>query len=401
MGKSGYPGEGKVLKFTPQEFERRQNKIRAGMQFRNMECLVVVDRDIIQYISGAAGHTTAHKAATGSGVLIFPLVETPVLFVVSSFHAAMMQKESSIPVRGVSFRKGQPEGVRIRDYSAEIIDTIKELGIEKRTIGLASWRSVPAYLFEEIKRELPYADFISASDLMMECRRTKSAEELEFVRRAAECADAGIQALVETARPGVTEAELVAACDYAMVKAGSDRGSMLLLGAGPFEEMQGAITEVTKSRRKLKEGDIILNELSPIFEGYTAQVCVPISIGGQIPQSFKDRMNVDKALYELALNELRQGNRYGEIDKKVFEAAEKLVPGFYKRAWALQPHEIDPALDRITLEELRPGTVWVNHPWTVPASGKGYEGHTIGNTVIVTEDEPEVTSRWPCEIVVI
>lgn len=401
MGKAGNPGEEAVLKFTPQEFERRHNKIREGMQFRNMDCLVVVDRDIIQYISGAAGHTTAHKTATAAGVLLFPLVGTPVLYVVSSFHAAMMEKESSISVRGVSFRKGQPEGVRIRDYSAEIIGTIKELGIEKRTVGLASWRSVPAYLFEELRRELPYTHFISASDLMMTCRRIKSAEELEFVRRAAECADAGIQALVETAHTGVTEAELVAACDYAMVKAGSERGSMLLLGSGPFEEMQGAITEVTKSRRKLSEGDIILNELSPIYEGYTAQVCVPIALGGRIPQSFRDRMKVDKVLYELTLNELRPGKRYGEIDRKVFETAEKLLPGFYKRAWTLQPHEIDPGLDRITFEELRPGTVWVNHPWTVPASGKGYEGHTVGNTVIVTEGEPEVTSRWPCEIVVV
>ena len=79
------------------------------------------------------------------------------------------------------------------------------------------------------------------------------------MRKAAGGADAGIQAIVEAARPGITEAELVAACDYAMVRAGCERGSMLLLGTGPFDKMEGAIMDTSQSRKKVRKGDVILN----------------------------------------------------------------------------------------------------------------------------------------------
>lgn len=386
----------KVLAFSQSEFERRHKKIREGMQLRNIECLLVVDIPNIRYISGVFVATPM-----SSGVLIFPLLETPNMLVMAPHTAARMEKASYIPINAVSFRKGQPGGVRIREFAPDIVSRVKELGIEKRTIGLASWRAVPAYLFEELKRELPYANFVSAGDVLLECRRTKSAEELECIRKAAQIADVGIQALVNTARPGVTEADLVAACDYAMVRAGCDRGTMLLLDSGPFEEKQGAIGDTSQSQRRLQKGDIILNELSPLYKGYNVQLCVPISVHGDVPKSFTDRMNIDNELYEFTLNELRPGRRYGEIEKRVFELAEKLAPRFYRRVWSLQANETDPGQDRLTFVEFKPGMVWINHPWTEPASGKGHEGHTIGNTVIITEGEPEVTSRWPRELVVV
>ena len=224
--------------FSREEMERRHLRIREAMQLRGLACLVAVDNDIIRYIAGAAKHATPHKPGDVTGVLIFPLLGDPVLLVATSFHSQQLQKESWVPVTAVGFRKGQPEGVRIREYGLDTAERLKSAGIEGGSVGLATWRGVPAYMLEDLRREVPRASFVSAGDLIMECRRVKSSEELRLVRKAAEGADAGIQAIVEAARPGVTEAELVAACDYAMVRAGCERGSMLLLGTGPFDKGQ-------------------------------------------------------------------------------------------------------------------------------------------------------------------
>ena len=401
MGSSTSEDEEKSRTFSREEMERRHLRIREGMQARGMDCLVAVDSDIIRYIAGAGKHATPHKPGDVTGVLVFPLLGEAVLLVATSFHAAQIQRGSSVAVTSVAFKKGQPEGVRIREYGLDAAERLKALGIERGNVGLASWRGVPAYLMEDLRSELPRVNFASAGDLVTECRRIKSPEELQLVRKAAEGADAGIQAIVEVARPGISEAELVAACDYAMVRAGCERGSMLLLGSGPFDEMKGAITDASQSQRKLRKGDIILNELSPMYHGYNAQLCVPVSVGGPPPASFTERMTIDMALYDLTLGLLKPGNRQGDIDKRVKELADKRAPGRFKRAWALQAHELDHGRDRLTLETLKPGMVWVNHPWTVPASAGGYEGHTIGNTVIITEGEPEVTSRWPREAVIV
>lgn len=398
--KRGSDTEEDARSFSRQEMERRHMRIREGMQLRGLACLVAVDNDIIRYIAGAAKHATPHKPGDVTGVLIFPLLGEPVLLVATSFHAQQLQKESWVPVTAVGFRKGQPEGVRIREYGLDTAERLKSAGIEGGSVGLATWRGVPAYMLEDLRREVPRASFVSAGDLIMECRRIKSSEELRLVRKAAEGADAGIQAIVEAARPGVTEAELVAACDYAMVRAGCERGSMLLLGTGPFDKMEGAIMDTSQSRKKVRKGDIILNELSPIYCGYNAQLCVPICVGGAPPASFLERMKIDNALYDLAFGLLRPGNRQGDIDRKVKELADKLAPGRFKRAWTLQAHELDHGQDRLTFETMKPGMVWVSHPWTTP-TGKGYEGHTIGNTLIVTEGKPESTSRWARDVVIV
>ena len=57
--------------------------------------------------------------------------------------------------------------------------------------------------------------------------------ELEFTRRSGECADKGFEAMLEVARPGVTEQELVAYCESGMVRAGAEPGNFILLGSAP------------------------------------------------------------------------------------------------------------------------------------------------------------------------
>jgi len=48
--------------------------------------------------------------------------------------------------------------------------------------------------------------------------------------------------------------------------------------------------------------------------------------------------------------------------------------------------------------EVKAGMSYVNHPWTEWASGEGFQGHTIGNTCIVTDGEPEIVHKSPLEL---
>jgi Xaa-Pro aminopeptidase len=249
-----------------------------------------------------------------------------------------------------------------------------------------------------IKRDLPYANFVSAGDVLLECRLTKSPEELEFVRKAGECADKGIEAIVEAARPGVTESELTARCDFAMISAGGDRGPFILIGSNSWEKFQGAIGDASQSQRRLQKGDIILTELSPSYGGYYVQLCVPISIGGKVPRSFTELLNIDKEIYQLALEELRPGNTVGSIEEKVFKLASQ--KGDFRRAWTLQSAELAESFFKFDTE-IKANMSYVIHPWTEFSSGKGLEGHTIGNTVIVTGGEPEQVNRSPLDLMVV
>ncbi len=382
-----------MLPFSRQEFERRQRKVRQIMQSRGLDCLIITGHTgghhsfaaDIRYMTGLAG-----SAAEGTFIL-FPLLGEPVYFAPSAFMAARIAKQCFISVAPVAFKKG----TRIRDYASDLVHRIKHLGLEKATIGIVSMRVMPAGIYLDLKKGLPHADLVSAGDVLLECRLIKSPEELDFVRKAAECADQGIDAILEAARPGVSEAELTARCDYAMIGAGAERGPFILIGSSPWGKFQGSIGDASQSHRKLQKDDIILTELSPSYGGYYAQLCVPISVGGKPPRSFTERLKIDKEIYKLAINELRPGNRVGTIEAKIFKLARR--KGDFRRAWTLQSTELAEAFFKLDIE-IKAGMSYVIHPWTEFSSGKGMQGHTIGNTVIVTTGEPEQTNKSPLDL---
>jgi len=262
MGRSDWRDEGDVLKFSPREIGRRHQKIRELMQMRGIDCLVVT------------GHTGTHGAEAANvnyiagvsqffqgGYINFPFSGDPVFFAASPVMAVRVKEASQIPVQPVAFKPG----TRIRDYATSIIDNIRKMGLEKGTIGIVSMRVLPADVYVVLRRDLPHADFVSAADVLLEARRIKSSEEMAFVRKSGEAADRGAEAIMDAARPGVTEEELIAHCDMAMVKAGAPRGNFILLGSGPWDQMRGTIGG--GGQRRLRKGDLVLNEITSCYGG--------------------------------------------------------------------------------------------------------------------------------------
>jgi Xaa-Pro aminopeptidase len=386
MERSDWRDEEDVLKFSPQEIERRHQKIRELMQLRGIDCLVVTghtgthgaEAANVNYIAGISGFFQG-------GTIHFPFAGDPVFFAASPVMAVRVSEASHISVEPVAFKPG----TRIRDYATSTIDHIKKMGLEKGTIGIASMRVMPADMYRVLRRDLPYADFIAASDVLLEARRIKSAEEMAFVRKSGEAADRGAEAIIEAARPGVTEEELVAYCDMAMVKAGAPRGNFILLSSGPWPDMRGTIGG--GGQRRLRKGDLILNEITSCYGGYYTQLCVPISLGRDLPKDFMSLLDIHKAMHRTASGLLRPGNRIFDIEEKVAEVASGRGMEF-RRAWATQSGELAEAFFKLNTE-LKPGMTYVDHPWTELKSGEGFQGHTIGNTFIVTEGEPEPLHR--------
>ena len=365
------------LTFSAKEYERRHRKIRELMQLRGIDCLVITGHNggfgsagaDIRYVSGLPG-----AILTDGPYIIFPLFGEPVGITSSSFAAEWAAKTTSVPMKAVSFKKG----TRIRDYTTDVVARIKELGLEEGTIGIVTMRVMPAYVYAGLLKELPRADLVSAGDLLLQARMVKSPEEIEFMRRSGVCADRGLEAIVGAARPGITELELVAKCDAAMVEAGSDRGNFILLGSGAWSELQGTISGGTE--RRLNKGDYIFIEITSNYQGYYTQLCCPISLGGRVHDSFRKFLEIEKAMYKLAFEELRPGNTVSAIDAKVAKLAASMG-GDFRRAWALQISEAAESFFKLDTE-LKPGMCYVIHPWAEPRSGRHETVHEPGRKTL-------------------
>jgi Xaa-Pro dipeptidase len=139
-----------------------------------------------------------------------------------------------------------------------------------------------------------------ADDLIEEMAKEKTDEELEIVRKTARIADVGLEAFVKSVRVGIREYEIVAELEYAMRAAGAD-DIFLLMSSGKHN------TELHEpGDRRLKEGDIVIGEISPVCEGQFMQLCPTVVLGKPEPVLLEKYNLLLHALHE-SLRQIKAG----------------------------------------------------------------------------------------------
>jgi Xaa-Pro aminopeptidase len=115
---------------------------------------------------------------------------------------------------------------------------------------------------------------VSATAAVDALRRSKTLEEIEFIRQAARLADAGYQRFFDAAQTGMPEYELVAEVEAFLKTHGAEDNFMLIAsGATDVFGMR------PPTERRLQTGDSITTELTPQVNGYYAQICRTMVLG--------------------------------------------------------------------------------------------------------------------------
>src|SRR5258706_43769 len=106
---------------------------------------------------------------------------------------------------------------RTRGGVAAVADELPARGLDKSKLGLVGFSSpiqiTPSILHQDVlnlQKLLPEAQFVDASWILEEMRVVKSEEEIEMLRKAGRIARKVVDAMVETARPGIPEAVVYA-----------------------------------------------------------------------------------------------------------------------------------------------------------------------------------------------
>ncbi len=373
--------------FPIEEKERRHKGIRELTAFRKIDCLIIPgihanygsSRANIRYISNYAQWFDDEY-------IVFPLNGDPVLFTWNAAHYDWAKRISWIPVRLSNERS----------YVKDMVDEIKNLGLDRKTIGIADMKIMPALTYNGLVKELPNATFVDATDVLQMPRLIKSPAELAFVRKAGEIADIGFKAMLEAAEIGAEDSDVWTACESALIRSGAEPPSFTLYCSGPWPD-KGVGFIYGPMNRKLKKGDIVFNEITPSYGGYWVQLCRAIVLGDP-SDDFKRAFDAQVEIYRLAEEGLRQGNTVAEVEKKAREkAAER---GYYLHI-TLQHLglQITERIPQIT--SFKAGMYFVNHPWTeYPMDSREVGGHIIGDTLIVTDGAPEHVSKLPFKLFV-
>lgn len=280
--------------WSAEEYRRRWQNVRQGMKDKHFDCLIVPQHSTqamihdrqdgdadVQYLVGipagwvivpAEGKITAISSRIGS--LLADKRPIPGLILTTMFA-------DNAP--DIEVRFSEEEGL----WSPLIIDCLKEKKLDHGRIGVGSLAnlfrntegSVTYTTYDRVRSAFPQAQFESAADILWRVKLVHSAEEIAVLEKATAVSEVGLQAMLDTARPGAIHRDVWLKMYSAMVEASGERPWRLSIstrGSGnasfgfPLDDVFGA-------------GQILGQECSGSVLGYGSQVNHSVLLGSPAP----------------------------------------------------------------------------------------------------------------------
>lgn len=395
-----YPGA-TYATFSAAEFERRHRATREKMARLGLDALIAPGGPHHWSWGGGmgwlSGHLNWHSLVE---YVVVPREGEPIL-IVTMGGAHIEATRRAVGIKDVRFsRRG-----RFAEVAAEFL---RERGLAGGRIGIAEsdWffhEYIPVNQYETLCALLPQASVELIPDFFHELVYIKSPEEQEFVAKAGALCVKALYAIRDRARPGVTEYQLKASAARAIME-GDGQPNFLIIGSTPMAHPAQVFGNPRPSHRVLREGDIILNELAASYQGYTAQIGIPICVGEPTPDV---RRFFDEVVLSgfLAMQEhIKPGG-----DLEAIRTAGEFFRAHGVQSRPVLAHGIDFVTNspHISTEGVRafpyertiqPGTVLMLEP--CPITPDGLLGMFFGHTYIITDDGARRVTGCPDELLV-
>jgi ectoine hydrolase len=388
-------------RFSPAEMARRYAALRDKMREQHLDVAIVAGGpNHWSFGSGMlwlTGHWEWHAVAN---YVVVPLEGEPTLvYSMGGTHLEAVRREVAGSISDVRHSRGG-------HFAEVMVERIKELGLERGRIGLLEIDPrfhdyLPVNQYNVLREQLPEAELVFTHNLMHELLSVHSDEELECIRVAGQLCQKAMEAIVDRARPGVTEYQLKAAASYAIQDGGGDV-DFVILGSTPMDQPSMVFGNPRPSSRVIQPGDLVMMELAAAYRGYSAQIGAPICVGTppkKVRQFFDD---IVLPGFELLVKEVGPGKPLTAMQEAGTYFRQKGAQSRPIHVHGIdlissEPHIYTDRVDGEPFEQnLRPGMVLVVEP--TPITADGMLGMFFGHTFIVTPEGNECVDEYPWEM---
>ncbi|WP_019201675.1 ectoine hydrolase [Tsukamurella sp. 1534] len=272
------------MTFPTAEYERRLNDLRARMEKRQLDAVVITDPENLMYLTDY--QTTGYSFFQA---LVVPLDDEPVMI------TRAMEESNAIARTWVERTRPYPD---TGDAIQELVLTLKQAGLGTKRVGYErNSYFFPAYQQDRVHTSFQHGVLMDCFGIVEEGRATKSDAEIEVMRKAAHAAEAGMAAGLEAAVPGNTENDVAAAISAAMFRAGGEFPSVMpYVASGP----RSMIGHATWEGREIKPGEHVFLEVGGCYRRYHAAL-MRTAVNGDLTDSMYEAQERMK----LALSELK------------------------------------------------------------------------------------------------
>jgi Xaa-Pro dipeptidase len=255
----------KDLAFSEAEYRTRVEKLRSLMEKKGIEALLVTEVQNVCYLTGFDTFVPNNFAC-----LVLPLAGDPTLQVAEFEIPGALLNSWVKDVRATRFN--DPDAT-VAEFSA----ILGQHGLDGKRVGLE--RGLPGLnidVYEGLKRAVPNANFVDASELVFRARLVKSPAELAYMRQAAAIAKKGIADAAKSVRGGMTDNQIASVAYATLAREGSEYFSCqpcVVVG-----HRTGWI-HTSQRRMPVKAGDTVMMEVGAFVRRYVGAIMHTISVG--------------------------------------------------------------------------------------------------------------------------
>ncbi|MFC2100839.1 M24 family metallopeptidase [Bacteroidota bacterium] len=266
------------------------------------------------------------------------------------FNDLRVQPRAIIPASGppilIGFRAEEDElrqqigdnDIKLFSHIGEQISNVREVfkelfegpppglsHIDRPKVGIQMWFHTPAFLIDLFRKVNKQVEVVPSDPVMDALRMVKDEEEIEKMIMAQSIAAKGMDTAKELLKPGITGHELATEITYAMMKAGAEGTSTPIhINSGK----RSCWIHGTVTKDPIQNGELVVIDLTPQFEGYCANLARTFIIGN--PDKTQQKLfDTYLELHESTKKELKPGNTVSNLDKLGAEICTKNGSGDY------------------------------------------------------------------------
>ena len=258
-----------MLHFTREEFADRLKRLRAKMEERGLDAMLLFAPE-------------SHFWTTGYdtfGYCFFQCLIIDHEEVLLTRSADLRQAQLTSTITDIRIWKDGADADPTADLKALLAERGlqgKKLGFEDDTAGLTAKRG------RELAEKMDgFATLIPASDIVEKLRLVKSSAEIEYVRKAAEIGDACYLKALDVIASGVSEGEILAVQQGEVFALGGDyAGNEFIIGSADH----ALLCRYYSGRRTLDANDQLTLEWAGAYRHYHAAYMRTVVIGEPRPE---------------------------------------------------------------------------------------------------------------------
>ena len=234
-------------------------KAQALMREQGMAGIMIMNHDDYRYFFG---QDWVQPRA------ILPFEGSPILIAFAGEEPALRAQTGDAEVK-VFTHVGQQMAAVSGAFRA-LLKPAQAAGMgEKPMIGMQMWFDTPAFLVDWFRKMNSRFELVASDPVMDALRMVKEQEEVELLTEAQRIAGLGMDRVRELLKPGATAHEIVTEALYTMMRAGAEGTSTPIhLNVG----IDSCMIHGRVSPHPVKEGDLVVIDLTPQLEGYGANL---------------------------------------------------------------------------------------------------------------------------------